>query len=143
MDLSRRSFVKLGTATGAWLAGRALLAEMGQAEAGTSSSATLTECMALSPEEMAKRSPFVTGAWEYLKQQAATISAPDLRSVVLAALENPAPTFLKRLSAPGVQAAAYQELTAKNLLKDRSQSEFLPERGDPASSLHPFWAAPG
>jgi hypothetical protein len=92
---------------------------------------------------MAKRSPAVTASWKYLRKEVATIQNEVTRKAVLDAIENPAPTLLKRLADPGARAAAHQDLTAKELLKERGESDFLPERGSDSASLHPFWVAPG
>lgn len=135
----RRRVLALGAAAGAVLAAGAILP--GHAFAKPKQ-ASLDDCLSLSPEEMAGKSPYVTRSWEYIKKTVSTVKDAGLRSKTLAILENPSPTLLARMDAQS-RAEIFKELSAKGYLKDAREDAFLPPSTNPAASSQPFLSAPG
>lgn len=136
-DCSRRTFLLGGLATGAVLMAGSGLLKPSRAEAAPAKAVTLEECVAMTPEEMAKGSAYVMAAWRYLEDAAAELKAPALRATVQAILKNPAP-----LMAKGDAKAIMAELKGQGLLKADATALF-PPCADPAQSPQPFYTAPG
>jgi len=81
---------------------------------------------------------------EFLIASAKTIKDAKLKSITLAMLENPAPTFLARLPDAASREAVRAKLAQEKLIADSVTVEQLfPPIADPAKSPQPFWAAPG
>jgi len=135
----RRRVLALGAAAGAVLAAEAMLPGHVHAKA---TQATLEECLSLTPEQMARKSPHVTHSWDYIKKSVGAVKDPGLRAKAAAILNNPAPSLAARLDAKS-RAEVFAELTAKGYLKDSSEAAFLPATKDPAKSSQPFLSAPG
>jgi hypothetical protein len=136
--LNRRDFLKLGAVAGAAAAVAALPSRAQAAPAAIS----LEECTAMTPGAMADASGPVSASWQSILRSAAEIRNPGLRAKVLAVLDNPAPTVAKSIGA-GEKKAIYKELTAKGLIKDVSEADFLPPASGTATAPQPFWSAPG
>lgn len=137
-QFNRRDFMKLGGLAGAALAMTVLPATTHAAPATVS----LDECLALAPQAMADASGPVSASWQSIRQAAASIRNPAVRAQVQAVLDNPAPTLMRSLDSAG-KKSVYKELTAKGLLKDVAEADFLPPSKDFATAPQPFWSAPG
>lgn len=114
----------------------------GQALAAASRPVTLDQCLSMTPQDMANKSPHVTKAWAYLKKTASTVKNPDLRAKALAILDTPAPTLLARMD-DASRKEVCQELTSKGYIKDAQADSFLPPAKDPKNAPQPFLSAPG
>ncbi|MDQ7831669.1 MAG: metal-dependent phosphohydrolase [Desulfovibrionaceae bacterium] len=137
----RRQFLELGAAFGAVLAAQAVFPALAKA---APSQKSLADCQAMTPVQMADASPHVTASWTYLRDVAGTIRDPQVRSTVLAILDNPAPTLAARLADAKNRAAVCEELAAKGYVKDATPETLLPPlAADPAAALQPFRSAPG
>ncbi len=137
----RRQFLELGAAFGAVLAAQAVFPVLAKAAPAQK---TLSDCLAMTPVQMADASPKVQASWKYLREVAATIADPKVRSVVLAILDNPAPTLAARLADAKNRAAVCEELSAKGYLKDATPETFLPAlAAGPDTAPQPFRSAPG
>jgi hypothetical protein len=139
-SVNRRDFLKLGMAATTGIAAAAAFPKFTMAQVKT---VTLSECMEMSPEEMAKSSRLVMDSWRYILDTVATIQNPDLRSGVESILRNPAPTLMANLMDGANRKEVYQELCSKNLIQEISFDKFLPPTRNPYRSPHPFIAAPG
>lgn len=137
--MDRRKFLRLGVATGAVIVADSALPRLSFAEVR---SVTLTECMAMTPEQMARSSKLVTDSWDYLQKTVATIHNPQVRKTVFEILANPAPTFIEPL-ASGNKRAVYDELTTKGLLEKVAAEDFLPPVQSCKQSPQLFLSAPG
>ncbi|MDD3312362.1 twin-arginine translocation signal domain-containing protein [Pseudodesulfovibrio sp.] len=136
--VNRRDFLKLGA-----MAGVAAVAAAHAVPALASPCArTLDACLEMSPQAMAEASAPVSAAWQNIRRNAGQIRNPGIRNAVLAILDNPAPTLMKGMGA-SEKKAVYKELTAKGLLKDVAEKDFLPASADPARASQPFYSAPG
>ena len=137
-QLKRRDFLKLGAIAGATAAIGTLSAPAFAAPARCS----LSECMEMDHVAMADASGPVSAAWRSIRLTAAEIRNPAIRSKVEAILDNPAPT-LARTIGKSEKKALHQELTAKGLLKDVKEADFMPPMSDPTKAPQPFRSAPG
>ena len=135
----RRRVLALGAAAGAVLAAEAILPGHALAKP---KQITLDECLSLSPQDMSRKSPYVTHSWEYLKKTVATVKDSSLRAKTQAVLENPSPSLLTRMDVKS-RAEVFAELSAKGYLKDAQAETFLPPAKDPGRSPQPFLSAPG
>ena len=135
----RRRVLALGAAAGAVLAVDAVLPRVAMAKP---QQVTLEQCLSMTPEEMARKSPHVTHSLEYIKKTVATVKDSRMRSKTIAILDNPAPTLLARMDAK-VRNEVFQELTAKGYLKDIQADAYLPPAKDPRQATQPFLSAPG
>jgi len=135
----RRRVLALGVAAGAALAADAVLPKLALAKPRQ---ATLEQCLAMTPEEMARTSPHVIHAMDYIKKTVATVKDSGMRSAVMAVLSNPAPTLLARMDSK-VRGEVFQELTAKGYLKDAQADTYLPPAASPDRATQPFLATPG
>lgn len=136
--LNRRDFLKLGAVAGAVVAASAIANPVLAAP----SCKTLDECMEMNPVSMAEASAPVSASWRSIRLAAAEIRNPDIRNRVEAILDNPAPTLTKGMSRSN-KKNIYKELTAKGLLKDVKEADFLPPVTDSSKSSQPFYSAPG
>jgi hypothetical protein len=141
--IDRRGFLKIGAAAGALVAVSflpgATLAEGGQPEVRP---AKLKDIVDMSPEDMARASAKVMAAQDYIQKTVESIKDQALREKVKSILANPAPTFMAKVDGK-VRAEFYKELTAKGLLKDVAEQDFLPPLSSAAQSPQPFLSAPG
>ncbi|MGE4424644.1 MAG: twin-arginine translocation signal domain-containing protein [Pseudodesulfovibrio sp.] len=137
-QLNRRDFLKLGALAGA-AATVAALPLRAQAAPAT---VTLDECVAMAPQAMADASGPVSASWQSILQAAGQIRNPGLRAKVLAVLDNPAPTVTKSIGS-SEKKAIYNELSAKGLIKNVSEADFLPPVSGATTAAQPFWSAPG
>jgi hypothetical protein len=135
---NRRDFMKLGGLAGVALAMAALPATA-QASPATVS---LDECLAMDPQAMADASGPVSASWQSIRQAASAIRNPAVRAKVQAILDNPSPTLTRALGS-AEKKGVYSELTAKGLLKDVAEADFLPPSQGSAVAPQPFWSAPG
>ena len=94
--------------------------------------------------ELAKANLNAKMSFEFLVATAKTIGDPQLRSVTLAMLENPAPTFFARYPDAASREDARKSLIAAGLIDAAVTVEQLfPPIADPAKAPLPFWAAAG
>ncbi|MCJ2166066.1 MULTISPECIES: twin-arginine translocation signal domain-containing protein [unclassified Pseudodesulfovibrio] len=137
-QINRRDFLKLGAIIGAAAAVTALPAPAFSAPATRS----LAECLEMGPVAMADASGPVSASWRSIRMTAAEIRNPEIRNRVEAILDTPAPTLTKGLGA-SEKKAVYSELTAKGLLKDVKEADFLPQSAGSTKAPQPFRSAPG
>ncbi len=135
----RRRVLAFGAAAGAVLAAGAILP---RAAFAAPKQVCLDECIAMTPEGMAKDSPFVSRSWEYILKSSDTIKDSGLKAKVKAVLDNPAPTLAGKLDAKNREEAA-KELIAKGYLKEDKAGDLLPPVADASKSPQPFNSAPG
>jgi len=91
---------------------------------------------------MADASAPVSAAWRSIRLTAAEIRNPAIRNKVEAILDNPAPTLARNMGT-GEKKSIYGELTAKGLLKDVKEADFMPPVTNAAKAPQPFRSAPG
>lgn len=104
----------------------------------------LSQCLDLSPLDMASYSPVVQSALSYLVQQCNSVTLPALRSSLLGLLANPAPTFLALYPTAESRAAILTRLQSEGLVETSlTESAFFPPCRDPLFAPQPFWCAPG
>lgn len=104
----------------------------------------LSECLDLSPSDMAWRSPAVQSAIYYSVQQCNSITLPSLRSSLLRLLENPAPTFFSLYPTSDSRSAMLERLQAADFVdQSLTESMLFPPCNNPQFSPQPFWCAPG
>lgn len=137
-QLKRRDFLKIGAIAGATAAVGALSSPSFAAPARC----TLAECMEMDYVTMADASGPVSAAWRSLRLTAAEIRTPAIRNRVEAILDNPAPTLAKPIG-KSEKSAIHKELTAKGLLKDVKEAEFMPPVANASEAPQPFRSAPG
>ena len=58
-------------------------------------------------------------------------------------MDAPAPTIMGNLMDSANKQSVYKELSAKGMLKDISEQDFLPPTKSPQKAAFPFYAAPG
>ncbi|MEW6261957.1 MAG: metal-dependent phosphohydrolase [Thermodesulfobacteriota bacterium] len=138
--LDRRQFLRLSALTGATVAAAAVIPRFSLAEV---KKASLTDCLNMSPQEMAERSKLVMDSWAYLRKGAESIRGAKLRGQVFGILDNPAPTFTSRMMDAAHRKATYDQLVQAGFLKDVALEAFLPRHSDPNKSPQPFLSAPG
>ncbi|WP_419785121.1 twin-arginine translocation signal domain-containing protein [Pseudodesulfovibrio sp.] len=137
-NVNRRDFLKIGA-----MAGVAAVAAMHTTPAFASTTPRpLSACMEMSPVAMAEASAPVSAAWQNIRQNAEMIRNPGIRKSVVAILDNPAPTLTKGMSGAD-KKAIYKELSAKGLIKDVAEKDFLPPFKDSTQAPQPFYSAPG
>ncbi|WP_332270051.1 twin-arginine translocation signal domain-containing protein [Edwardsiella hoshinae] len=88
------------------------------------SAITLTDCLALTPEEMAATSPRVQQARNYLTQQIATITDQTLQQTISTLYHQPTPLSIARMN-DDERRTVWQELRAKGYT-DAQENDFLP-----------------
>ena len=137
-QLNRRDFLKIGTVLGTFAAVSALPTPAFSAP----TRCTLDQCIAMDQVAMADASGPVSASWASIRQAAAEIRNPNIRAKVQAVLDNPAPTLTKGMGS-AEKATVYQELTAKGLLTNVSETDFLPQSTSSNTASQPFWSAPG
>lgn len=137
-QLKRRDFLKLGAIAGA----TAVVASMPAPAFSAPAQCSLGECMELDHVAMADASAPVSAAWRSIRLTAAEIRNPAIRNKVEAILDNPAPTLARNMG-PGEKKSIYGELTAKGLLKDVKEADFMPPVTNAAKAPQPFRSAPG
>lgn len=94
--------------------------------------------------ELAKANLNAKMSFDFLVATAKTIKDPKLKSVTLAILENPAPTFLARLPDAASREAVRKALKDVGLIDGTVTVDALfPPIADPAKGPQAFWAAPG
>jgi len=135
--VNRREFLKFGA-----LAGVAAATCLRAPAYAATTPRTLAECMEMSPVAMAEASAPVAASWDTIRHCTGMIRNPAIRASVLAVIDNPAPTVARGMDAAR-KKAIHQELTAKGLLKDVAEKDFLPPVADAARAAQPFYSAPG
>ncbi len=133
-QINRREMLKL-TLAGAAVLSTGMLAKYSYAATGT---IRLEQCVAMSPEEIAKSSGKVMAAWEYLNSITNQINEPFLRARVLEILSNPAPAVVT----VGNEKEILKALKAAGYVNPETSS-FLPPVKNVQKSPQPFWSAPG
>lgn len=136
--LNRRDFLKFGVVASATVAATAITTPTFAAP----SCKTMDECMEMSPVAMAEASAPVSASWRSIHHAAAEIRNPAIRHQVEAILDNPAPTLTKGMGRSD-KKTIYKELTAKGLLKEVKETDFLPPVANSSQSSQPFYSAPG
>ncbi|MCG8565027.1 MAG: hypothetical protein MI747_08085 [Desulfobacterales bacterium] len=140
-EMDRRVFLKLGMTAGAGLALASAFPKFSMADLRQIS---LSDCMELTPEEIAGKSKMVTDSWDYLIRAAAGIKDAGIRTQVQGILKNPAPTFTAELMDGQNRLAVYNELKSMGFIPENMAfKSFLPPVKDPQKSPHPFLAGPG
>lgn len=134
----RRRVLALGAAAGAVLAAGSILPR--QAFAAEAKQVTLDECMAMTPEQMAKSSSHVNASWNHLGKACDGIKDARLKAAVRSVLDNPAPTLAAKLDDKN-RAEAARELTAKGYLKEGQP--LLPPVADASRQPQSFLCSPG
>jgi hypothetical protein len=140
MGLDRRGFLKLSALTGTAMVAAAALPKFSMASVRKVS---LAECLAMTPQDMAKSSKLVMDSWDYIRVGVSTIRDKEIRDKVMGMIENPAPTFVKNMADEASKKAAYDKLTSAGLIKDVAFEAFLPPTNSPDRSPQPFLSAPG
>lgn len=135
-DMTRRNFLLLGAAA------TAAVASFPAFSLANVRQATLSDCMDMKPEDMARNSKMVEDSYAYLLAAIDSIQDPALRKSVRGVIENPAPTILSNLSSSSDRKDAYDALASMGFVKKTSQTDFLPA-GNPKTSPQPFLSAPG
>mgnify|MGYP005844974667 CR=1 FL=1 len=138
--MDRRGFLRLGVTTGALALAASTMTKFSWADVRQ---VTLSECMAMSPEEMAKKSKRVMDSWDYLQKTAATVKDAQVQKVITDILANPAPSFVEPLVRDNAKQAVWDELKAGKLIDGVALEAFLPPVQDPKKSPQPFFSAPG
>ncbi|WP_027183157.1 hypothetical protein [Desulfovibrio inopinatus] len=135
-DVSRRDFLLMGAVTTAAVVAlpKFSLADVRQV--------SVSDCMDMSPEEMARQSKLVTDSYAYLMTAIDSIQDPALRKSVKDIIENPAPTMMTGLMDPAARKDAYGKMQSMGFVEKTSEADFLPA-GDPQKSPQPFLSAPG
>jgi len=137
-NLNRREFLKLGAMAGVAAAVTVAAVPAHAAPARCS----FGECMEMDPVAMAEASGPVSASWRSIQMAAAEIRNPGIRNAVVEIMNNPAPTLAKGMGA-SEKKTVHQELTAKGLLKNVAEKDFLPPAASTAKSSQPFYSAPG
>ncbi len=109
---------------------------------------TLSEVIAMTSQEMATASPFVACHMKYLMSQAESIADTALKKQTLQLLENPAPTFMVKLSRTVEQAKITDRLVSAGLYDKNSSGTgknlpLFPPAKDYRVAPQPFSSAPG
>lgn len=137
----RRDFLKIGLAGAAAVGAAKPL----MALAARVNRISLTEAMAMSPVEMAKRSELVVNSHKYLMATVESIQDRWVRDTVMGILTNPAPTFMKQYKTADKKAALHAKLAQAKLVDPGKYpvNGFLPPTADCSKSPQPFLSAPG
>jgi hypothetical protein len=138
--LDRRTFLTTGVAAGLGLLAASPLA--GSARAAAPVSAGYAEVLEMDPLTMADASTLVVDAWGYLRDMAKAIADPSVRRVVLAILDDPAPSFLAGLGEADVREV-HAELEALDMLDGQTPDDLFPPCEDPLEAPQPFRSATG
>lgn len=105
---------------------------------------TLSQCLQLSPIEIAKKSSIVENSFNFILKSTKQISDPKLRSAVVDYLNNPAATIMELYPTDDKKEAVKQKLVAADYLKpEATYNQFLPSCNNPKKAPQPFYSAPG
>lgn len=105
---------------------------------------TLSQCLQLSPIEIAKKSSIVENSFNFILKSTKQISDPKLRSAVVDYLNNPAATIMELYPTDDKKEAVKQKLVAAGYLKpEATYNQFLPSCNNPKKAPQPFYSAPG
>jgi hypothetical protein len=135
-EMSRRDFLFIGAVT------TAAVISLPTFSLADVKATSMSNCMDMSPEEMARQSKLVMDSYAYLMTVTDSIKDPVLRKSVKGIIENPAPTMLSGLADPAARKAAYDRMSSMGFVEKTSLEEFLPA-GGPEKSPQPFLSAPG
>ena len=144
-DCNRRDFLRLSAGAAAALAVTSLPASL-LAKTSTFSTAkvSLADCLAMDEVTMAKKSPYVQNAYDFLIKTADEIQDAPLKRVTLDILRNPAPTLMELYPGNAEKEAAKQKLVTAGYLNETAQyTDFLPPYQTAAQAVIPFYSAPG
>ncbi|MFO7597027.1 MAG: twin-arginine translocation signal domain-containing protein [Desulfocurvibacter africanus] len=138
-QLGRRDFIKWTALAGAGILASSTLPSISHA---TYARTSLSDCLDMPPQDMAEASDIVRSSWKYIREAAASIGNPALRARVENILDNPAPTLLRRIG-KAEKKNLHAEFTAKGMLKNVAENDFLPPAASPDKAPQPFLSAPG
>lgn len=99
--------------------------------------------MSMTPLDMARTSPVVQTAYNYLLQVAGQITEPAMRQKVLQVLDNPAPSFLQSHSSTERKRLIQMLVNSNTISEDIMLADLFPACCDPVQAPQPFWSAPG
>lgn len=145
-EFSRKDFLRFSAAGAAALTVGALLPKLAGAQANISgaSKITLKECIALTPGEMAARSPMVKKGYDYLLNMAQKVSDAKVRAIVLEGLQDPKPKLMELFSTDAAKEKVRQKLLAAAYIKeDMVYDQILPPCKSARQNVQPFYTAPG
>lgn len=144
-ECNRRDFLKMSAgAVSAISLASVQLPVFAKTPVPKTSKISLHECMAMSPTQMAEKSPYIKPAYEYLLKAAGEIQSSSLRNATLEILKNPAPHLLELYPNNAAKETVKQRLVAAGYLKATAAlDEFLPPCSNPSRTVIPFYAAPG
>lgn len=145
-DVSRRDFLRLSAGAAAVMAVGSVMPSTGWAQerAAAAAKRPLTECLTLTPEQMAKQSPMVQKGYTYLLECSKQISDRKVRAVIEEGLKQPKPKLLELFPTTAAKERLRQELTAAGYIKaDVTHDQILPPAAGPQQLIQPFYAAPG
>ncbi|MBU2700643.1 hypothetical protein Ga0466249_001735 [Sporomusaceae bacterium BoRhaA] len=143
LDCNRRDFIKKSSGAMAALAFASLPITV-QAAPLRVTSLSLPECLNLDPVTMARKSPCIQAAYQYILTVANEIQNEDLRIRTLEILNNPAPTLMELYPAYREKERVKQQLvSAGYIASDAQYEDFLPPYTTLEQSVIPFYAAPG
>lgn len=140
---TRRKFLQVsaGTATAMLLT---TLPNISWAQASKIEKVGLDQCLALTPLEMAEKSPLIQSAYHYITGICGEIKNATLRGQVLQIIHNPAPTFMELYPSSGAQKNLREKLVAANYISEALEiTDFLPPSKNIQHASQPFYAAPG
>lgn len=144
--LNRRDFLRLGAGATAALA-IATLPQIEVAAAATDAKqATLAQCIAMSPQQMAERSEMVKNAYRYVVATAGEIQDGALRRAVQEAVANPAPRVMTQFSGGRDVESVLQKLADQGLVTEQALHgtvALIPPLDDPATAPQSWLSAPG
>lgn len=108
-------------------------------------SISLTECLSLSPQQIAQRSPLAHRSFAYIDECISQIQDGALKRATRSMIENPAPTFMAYyLGQPDRQDALFGNLKEKNLLAaDVTREQLFPPCQSADLPAQPMLSAPG
>ena len=135
---NRRDFLRIGAVAGA----AAVVATLPTPSLAAPACRSLEECFEMDPVAMAEASGPVSTSWRSIRLAAAEIRNPAIRSRVEQILDNPAPTLTKGMNSAD-KKNIYNELTAKGLLKNIKEADFMPPTASSTKACQPFYSAPG
>ncbi|MEK2607042.1 hypothetical protein [Burkholderia arboris] len=105
----------------------------------------LDECLSLSPQQMAQRSPIAQRSFAYINECMSQIQDGALKSTTRSMVDHPAPTLMAYyLGQPDRQDALLRNLKAKNLLAaDVTREQLFPPCKSADVPAQPMLSAPG
>ncbi|MBY8608715.1 hypothetical protein K7N18_28215 [Burkholderia arboris] len=105
----------------------------------------LDECLSLSPQQMAQRSPIAQRSFAYINECMAQIQDGALKSTTRSMVNHPAPTLMAYyLGQPDRQDALFRNLKDKNLLAaDVTREQLFPPCKSADIPAQPMLSAPG